>query len=98
MSTEFTVDTVSPSQVMAAREYIRRFGHEGPVSDHIVAIAQLSMDEVAKAWAKRPFNDPEKIQAAQILIRLAGGEDHVEPYVVATAHATPAVSEAGAAQ
>lgn len=98
MTIDIPIDTVSPDQVLAAREYIRRIGDERFVSERIVAVAHLPLEEVHRAWAKRPPNDPEKIQVAQILIRLAGGEKNVDPRIVAIAHMTPAVSEAGAAR
>lgn len=97
MTIDIPVDTVSPDQVLAAREYIRRIGDERFVSERIVAVAHLPLDEVDKAWAKRPPNDPEKIQAAQLLIQLSGGEENVDPRIVAIAHLTPAAREAAVA-
>lgn len=87
-TSDITVAAASPGQVIAAREYIRRIGGPELVSERIVKVASLPLDEVQAAWAKRPI-DEEKIQAAQILIRLRGGEKNVEPRIVAIAHAKP---------
>lgn len=89
MTAAVTVDSVAPDQVLAAREYIRRIGSPRLVAERIVAVANLPFDEVQRAWAKRPL-DWEKIHAAQMLIELRGGEEFVEPHVVAMAHASPA--------
>lgn len=87
MTANVSVDTVSPGQVIAARAYIRRTRYPDLVSEHIVAVANLPLEEVSAAWAQLPINEG-KIQAAQLLIELRGGEDKVGPEVVAMAHAT----------
>lgn len=91
MAADVTVDSVAPDQVLAAREYIRRIGNPRLVAERIVAVANLPLGEVRRAWAKRPI-DEEKIHAAQLLIELRGGEQYVEPHVVAMAHAKPAAA------
>lgn len=91
MTADVSIESVAPSQVIAAREYIRRIGNPRLVSDRIAAVASLPLDDVKAAWAKRPI-DREIIQAAQLLIELSGGEEYVEPHVVAMAHAKPAAS------
>lgn len=58
------------------------------MSERIIAIANLPLDEVQEAWNKQPL-DAERILAAQLLIELRGGEEYVEPHVIAMAHATP---------
>lgn len=83
-----SVETVAPDQVVAAREYIRRVRNPRLVSERIKAVANLPLDEVQDAWDRQPIN-AEKIHAAQLLIELCGGEEYVEPDVVAIAHATP---------
>lgn len=80
---------VSPDQVVAAREYIRRIGNPDLVSERIVAVANLPLDKVQEEWDKLPINE-HKIQSAQLLIRLRGGEKYVDPETVAMAHSTPA--------
>lgn len=85
MTAEVTIESVSPGQVIAAREYIRRIGRPGLVAERIVAVANLPLDDVRRAWAKRPI-DEEKILAAQLLIEMSGGEKYVEPRIVAIAH------------
>lgn len=85
-----SVDTVAPSQVIAAREYLRRVGNPILASHRTVAVANLPLDEVQEAWARRPVDD-EKIHAAQVLIRMRGGEQNVEPRIVAIAHSRPSV-------
>lgn len=85
-----SVETVAPDQVMAAREYIRRVRDPRRISDRIRAVASLPLDEVQAFWDKLPINE-EKIQAAQLYIELCGGEDNVDPDVVAIAHAKPEV-------
>lgn len=82
---------VSPGQVVAARELIRRRGGPGRVSAGVLEVANLPLEEVQEEWNGLPINE-DKIQAAQLLIKLRGGEQYVSPRVVAVAHAKPAAA------
>lgn len=77
---------VNPGQVIAAREYIRRIGNPDLVAERIVTIANLPLDEVQEEWDNLPINEA-KIQAAQELIKLRGGEQYVDAWTIEVAHA-----------
>lgn len=77
---------VNPGQVIAAREYIRRIGNPKLVAERIVAVANLPLDEVQEEWDNLPLNEA-KIQAAQELIKLRGGEQYVDEWTIKVAHA-----------
>lgn len=79
---------VSPGQVIAARALIERRGGLDRVSPRVAYVASLPLDEVQAEWSSQPI-DEERIHAARLLIDLCGGEEFVEPHVVAIAHAKP---------
>lgn len=78
---------VSPMQVLAARAFLRRNLDLSLVTDRILEVAHMDLDEVQARWDALGITE-EKIHAAQIAIDIAGGEAHVSPGIVAMAHAT----------
>lgn len=83
---------VTPDQIVAARALIDMVGTEY-VSPRVREVASRPLEEITVAWAKMPVNEL-KVEAAQLLIELQGGEQFVEPRIVTMAHAKPAVSAA----
>lgn len=77
---------VTPGQIVAAREYIRRIGGMGYVDPEVVETANLPLDEIQESYRNGPIRR-DHIQAARLLIELRGGEEFVDPITVAIAHA-----------
>lgn len=75
---------LTPDQIVAAREYIRRVRDPRLISDRIAEIATLPLEEIQREWDAMPIND-EKIHAARLLISLHGGEENVDAGTVAMA-------------
>lgn len=57
MTADVSGHLIRPSAVLAAREYIRRFGGLEPIDPEMLATANLPLDEVQAEWLKQPVNE-----------------------------------------